>query len=103
MALTEYQKFIHASRYARWVPTENRRETWEETVTRYTDFFKGRFPEFPNEEVNKAIQELNVMPSMRCLMTAGPALERDEIAGYNCSFVAIDSPKAFDEIMYVLM
>ena len=103
MALTDYQRFIHASRYARWVPSENRRETWEETVTRYTSFFKNRFDIFPEEQVNKAIRELNVMPSMRCLMTAGPALERDEIAGYNCSFVAIDSPKAFDEVMYILM
>jgi ribonucleoside-diphosphate reductase alpha chain len=103
MALTDYQKFIHASRYARWVPSENRRETWEETVNRYTGFFKNRFDVFPEEKVNKAIRELKVMPSMRCLMTAGPALDRDEIAGYNCSFVAIDSPKAFDEVMYILM
>ena len=104
MQLTDYQRFIHASRYARWLPNDNRRETWEETVNRYTNFFSNRFPNvFPAEEVNKAIHDLNVMPSMRCLMTAGPALERDEIAGYNCSFVAIDSPKAFDEIMYILM
>lgn len=102
--LTDYQRFIHASRYARWLPEENRRETWEETVNRYTDFFKGRFPElFPAEKVNQAIHNLEVMPSMRCLMTAGPALERDEIAGYNCSFVAIDNPRAFDEVMYILM
>ena len=104
MQLTDYQRFIHASRYARWLPEENRRETWKETVDRYTGFFKNRFPDtFPNEDVNNAIYNLDVMPSMRCLMTAGPALERDEIAGYNCSFVAIDSPKAFDEIMYILM
>ena len=103
MALTDYQKFIHASRYARWVPDENRRETWEETVSRYTGFFKNRFDFFPEEKVNKAIRELKVMPSMRCLMTAGAALDRDEIAGYNCSFLAIDSPKAFDEVMYILM
>lgn len=104
MQLTDYQRFIHASRYARWLPEENRRETWKETVDRYTGFFKNRFPDtFPTEDVNKAIYGLDVMPSMRCLMTAGPALERDEIAGYNCSFVAIDSPKAFDEVMYILM
>ena len=104
MQLTDYQRFIHASRYARWMPDESRRETWEETVNRYTSFFKNRFPDtFPDQEVNKAIQDLNVMPSMRCLMSAGAALERDEIAGYNCSFIAIDSPKAFDEVMYVLM
>ena len=104
MQLTDYQRFIHASRYARWLPEENRRETWKETVDRYTGFFKNRFPDtFPADDVNKAIYNLDVMPSMRCLMTAGPALERDEIAGYNCSFVAIDSPKAFDEVMYILM
>ena len=104
MQLTDYQRFIHASRYARWLPEENRRETWKETVDRYTGFFKNRFPDtFPAEDVNKSIHNLDVMPSMRCLMTAGPALERDEIAGYNCSFVAIDSPKAFDEVMYILM
>lgn len=104
MQLTDYQRFIHASRYARWLPDESRRETWTETVNRYTGFFNNRFPGlFPTEDVNKAIENLSVMPSMRCLMAAGPALERDEIAGYNCSFIAIDSPKAFDEIMYVLM
>ena len=104
MQLTDYQRFIHASRYARWLPDKNRRETWKETVDRYTGFFTNRFPKvFPTEDVNKAIHNLDVMPSMRCLMAAGPALERDEIAGYNCSFVAIDSPKAFDEVMYVLM
>ena len=104
MQLTDYQRFIHASRYARWLPDETRRETWKETVDRYTGFFTNRFPDiFPTEDVNKAIHNLDVMPSMRCLMAAGPALERDEIAGYNCSFVAIDSPKAFDEVMYVLM
>lgn len=103
MQLTEYQRFIHASRYARWVPEESRRESWEETVNRYTNFFKGRFDIFPDKEVNEAIKNLKVMPSMRCLMTAGPALERDEIAGYNCSFVAIDNQRAFDEVMYILM
>jgi len=104
MQLTDYQRFIHASRYARWLPDESRRETWKETVDRYTGFFSNKFPEvFPTENVNKAIHNLDVMPSMRCLMAAGPALERDEIAGYNCSFIAIDSPKAFDEVMYVLM
>ena len=104
MQLNDYQRFIHASRYARWLPDESRRETWKETVDRYTGFFSNRFPEvFPTEDVNKAIHNLDVMPSMRCLMAAGAALERDEIAGYNCSFVAIDSPKAFDEVMYVLM
>ena len=102
--MDNYQKYIHASRYARWVPSENRRETWEETVTRYCDFFQGRFPGvFPYQEVWNAIYNLEVMPSMRCLMTAGSALERDEIAGYNCSYTAVDHPKVFDEILYILM
>lgn len=101
---TQYQQFIHASRYARWNEKENRRETWEETVTRYCDFFDNRFGEsFPYERVHSAILNLEVMPSMRCLMTAGPALERDEIAGYNCSYVPVDHPRAFDEICYILM
>lgn len=101
---TDYQKFVHKSRYARWNEKENRRETWEETVTRYCDFWLGRFPEyFPYDLVHHTILNLEVMPSMRCLMTAGEALNRDEIAGYNCSYTPIDHPRAFDEIMYILM
>lgn len=100
----DYSHYIHASRYARWVEEENRRETWEETVTRYCDFFRGRFPkEFPYEEVYNGILSLDVVPSMRALMTAGKALDKDEIAGYNCSFVAVDNPRSFDEILYILM
>lgn len=102
--MNDYQKYIHASRYAKWIPEKSRRETWEETVDRYCSFFSTRFPHiFPKEAVYKAITQLHVMPSMRCLMTAGPALERDEVAGYNCSYIAIDHPKAFDEILYILM
>jgi ribonucleoside-diphosphate reductase alpha chain len=98
-----YQSYIHLSRYARW-RDDNRRETWEETVTRYCDFWKGRYPDlFPYERAKKAIMNLEVMPSMRALMTAGPALDRDEMAGYNCSFVPIDHPRAFDETLYILM
>jgi ribonucleoside-triphosphate reductase len=93
---TQYQQFIHQSRYARWNEQENRRETWEETVTRYCDFFGGRFGKvFPYDKVHSAILNLEVMPSMRCLMTAGPALARDEIAGYNCSYIPIDHPASF--------
>jgi ribonucleotide reductase class II len=100
----DYSHYIHASRYARWVEEENRRETWPETVKRYCDFFKGRYPnEFPYEEVYNGILNLDVVPSMRALMTAGKALDKDEIAGYNCSFVAVDNPRAFDEILYILM
>ena len=105
-----YQSFVHLSRYARWLPEEKRRETWEETVNRYLSFFETHLKsrcgyelqESDKVELRDAILSLQVMPSMRCLMTAGPALERDEVAGYNCSFVAIDNPRAFDEILYIL-
>lgn len=100
---TQLQEYIHKSRYARWLTTENRREHWEETVQRYVDYFDSKFPHFPKEEIKNAILSLKTMPSMRALMTAGPALERDPIAGFNCSFVAIDDPRAFDEILYILM
>lgn len=101
---TSYQTFIHQSRYARWSDEHQRRETWEETVSRYCNFFRDRFGDrFPYNRVHSAILNLEVMPSMRCLMTAGPALDRDEIAGYNCSYITINHPRAFDEIMYILM
>ena len=101
---TEYQQFIHLSRYARHLPDKQRRETWEETVVRYISFFTERFDnEFDLSEVKKAILNLEVMPSMRCLMTAGKALERDNVAGFNCSYLPIDNPRSFDEIMYILM
>jgi ribonucleoside-triphosphate reductase len=104
--MNDYQKFIAMSRYARWNEEENRRETWKETVDRLIGFWANRFPEVEEKifsELHSAILNLEVMPSMRSLMSAGPALSRDEIAGYNCSFVAIDHPRAFDEIMYILM
>jgi ribonucleoside-triphosphate reductase len=104
---TPYQSFIHLSRYSRWLPEKNRRESWNETVTRYFDFFCNRFGSEikPDErvELEKAVLDLEIMPSMRCLMTAGPALERDQVAGYNCSFVAVNRLRAFDEILYILM
>ena len=108
---TKYQEFIHLSRYSRWLPKEGRRETWRETVTRYFDFFQEHLKESCNykldsklrEELEDAVIHLDVMPSMRCLMTAGEALRRENIAGYNCSYVAVDRPQAFDEILYVLM
>ncbi len=107
MEMTNYQKFIHLSRYARWVEDEGRRETFDETVDRYLAFFKGRHPEALDDEtwaeLRKAILNLDVMPSMRALMTAGPALERDNVAGYNCSYLAIDNKEAFAEAMYILM
>ena len=108
---TKYQEFIHLSRYSRWLPKEGRRETWRETVTRYFDFFqehlkqscKYSLDKSLREELEDAVIHLDVMPSMRCLMTAGEALKRENIAGYNCSYVAVDRPQAFDEILYVLM
>jgi ribonucleoside-diphosphate reductase alpha chain len=102
--MDNYQHYIAASRYARWIEEGNRRETWEETVGRYGAFFRERFGDlFPYDEVTQAIKNFEVMPSMRNLMTAGKALDKDEIAGYNCSFVAIDHPRAFDETLYILM
>jgi len=97
--MNEYQKFIHKSRYARYLDKEGRRETWEETVQRYCDFWERPLP----DEVKQAILDMEIMPSMRALMTAGPALSRDNMAGYNCSFIAIDHVRAFDENLYVLL
>jgi ribonucleoside-diphosphate reductase alpha chain len=106
-----YRNFIHISRYSRWVEEEGRRETWVETVDRYMDFMKSHLVKNYNynkdsikfAQVREAIINHKVMPSMRALMTAGPALERDNIAAYNCSFIATDSLRAFDEAMYILM
>ncbi len=98
-----YQQYIHKSRYARYLPEEQRRESWEETARRYVDYWGEKLPEKEHKEVFKAIHDLEVMPSMRALMTAGEALDRDNVAGFNCSYLPIDHPKAFDEMMYVLM
>lgn len=102
---TIYQDYIHISRYARYVDELGRRETWDETVDRYIAHFKKhtKSRKVPWDELREAILNLEVMPSMRALMTAGKALEKDQVAGYNCSYLVIDNPKAFDEIMYVLM
>ena len=100
---TPLQEYVHKSRYARWIDSENRREHWHETVQRYVDYFDKKFPHYPKNEIQEAILNLQVMPSMRALMTAGPALERDPMAGFNCSFVAVDDPRAFDEVLYILM
>ena len=106
-----YQSFIHLSRYSRWLPNENRRETWPETVGRYFDFFEEHLQEQHNytvskeerDELEKAVLNLEIMPSMRALMTAGEALKRDNVAGYNCSFASSGRVRAFDEIRYILM
>ena len=102
--MNDYQKFIAISRYARWLPNENRRETWEETVNRYVDFMSLKVKgHLPVQQIKDAITKLEVMPSMRALMTAGLALERDNTAGYNCSYLPVDDPKSFDEAMYILL
>lgn len=104
MSETDLSTYVHKSRYARWIDSEGRRETWEETVARLCDFWKAREPElFPYDEVYSAVLNMEVMPSMRSLMTAGPALERDNIAGYNCAYLPIQDPKCFDEAMFILM
>lgn len=103
----QYSEFIHKSRYAKWLESEGRRETWEETVRRYVDYWIGKYPEQLTECVSErlydAIYNLKVMPSMRALMTSGKALDRDNVAGYNCAYTSVDNPRVFDEIMYVLM
>ena len=104
---TDYQAFIHTSRYARWLEEENRRETWAETVHRYMKkvvsplTFASDLEAY--EQIEQAILGLEIMPSMRALMTAGPALDRDNTAGYNCSYLPVDDPKSFDEAMFILL
>ena len=108
---SDYQKFIHTSRYARWIEKEKRRETWEETVKRYFDFFESHLKDNKKfnvtaelrNELETAVLNLEIMPSMRALMTAGDALKRDNTAGYNCSYIAVNRVRAFDEILYILM
>ena len=108
---TTYQEYIHLSRYARWDYDQGRRETWDETVERYFNFFAEWLEEKHDyklengekTELENVVKELGVMPSMRCLMTAGPALKKENTAGYNCSYVKVDNQRSFDEILYVLM
>ena len=108
---TLYQEFIHLSRYSRWLYDKERRETWPETVGRYFTFFKEHVKELHKfnipdtlvKELEEAVLSLEIMPSMRCLMSAGDALKRENIAGYNCSYIAIDRVQSFDEILYILM
>ena len=108
---TDYQSFIHVSRYARWIEKENRRETWTETVNRYFDYLQDRLKKEHSftlapalrSELQDAVLNLEIMPSMRALMTAGVALERCHVAGYNCSYLPVDSIRSFDECLYILM
>lgn len=105
--MTDYMRYIHKSRYARFNEEKGRRETWEETIQRYIHYFISKYSKEEIDydiihQVEKAILNLEVMPSMRAVMTAGPALDRDHVAGYNCSYLPVDSPRAFDEAMYIL-
>ena len=101
---TDYQAFIHTSRYARWLEDKGRRESWSETVDRYMGNVVGYDIDHDTyNEIRESILGLEVMPSMRAMMTAGPALERDNTAGYNCSYLPVDDPKSFDEAMFILL
>ena len=108
---TDYQSFIHVSRYARWINEENRRESWNETVDRYFNYLETRLNDKNNyklpvelrKELQDAVLNLEIMPSMRALMTSGIALDRCNVAGYNCSYLPVDSVRSFDECLYILM
>ena len=102
---TDYQAFIHKSRYARWLDKEGRRESWGETVSRYMDNLVKPLAGDNSyvKDIEEAILNLEIMPSMRALMTAGPAFNRDNTAGYNCSYMPVDDPKSFDEAMFILL
>ena len=100
---TDYQSFIHKSRYAKYFDNYGR-ESWDDTVTRYsTNVIGDKVDAETKHELEQAIVGLDIMPSMRAMMTAGPALERDNTAGYNCSYLPVDDPKSFDEAMYILL
>jgi ribonucleoside-diphosphate reductase alpha chain len=100
---TDYQSFIHKSRYAKYFDGYGR-ETWDDTVTRYsTNVIADKVDANTKYEIEQAILGLEIMPSMRAMMTAGPALERDNTAGYNCSYLPVDDPKSFDEAMFILL
>ena len=111
MLPTDYQNFIHLSRYSRWIDKEERRENWKETIDRYLSFMSDHLkdnynytiPDDMYSEIETSMLNLEVLGSMRALMTAGPALKRENIAGYNCSYLPVDSPRSFDECLYILM
>ncbi len=103
---TDYQAFIHTSRYARWLDNEGRRENWGETVQRYVENVVSKLSEVGTDtaqEIAQAILGLEVMPSMRAMMTAGPAANRDNTCMYNCSYLPVEDPKSFDEAMFILL
>lgn len=100
----DYRAFIHTSRYARWIDKENRRETWGETINRYiTNIIPEGVDHETTFEIEQALLNCEVTPSMRALMTAGPALARDNTAAYNCAYMTVDDPKSFDEAMFILL
>ena len=104
--MNSYQKFIYLRTYSRWLEDKGRREDWNETVDRYEKFFDERVPESLRElfgEAMRSIKDLEVMPSMRVLWTSGKALALENIAGYNCAYIAIEKPKDFAEVLYILM
>ncbi len=109
--MTPYQTYIAKSRYSRYLDDKGRREHWPETVNRYFDFMEGHLRKKHNyflptelrKELQDAVTNLEVVPSMRAIMTAGDALDRQNVAGYNCSYLPVDDPKAFDEAMYILL
>ena len=109
--MSPYNNFIAKSRYSRYLDDKGRREHWSETVARYFDFMEKHLAEKQSyvltkelrAELEQAVNDLEVMPSMRAIMTAGPALERQNVAAFNCSYLPIDDPKAFDEAMYILL
>ncbi len=112
MTMDNYQNFIATSRYTRWLEVENRRETWDETVNRYVDNMINKYPKlfrtsnslsYITPKIANYIKTLKVMPSMRALMTSGKALDKCNVAGYNCSYLVVDDLRAFDEAMYILM
>jgi ribonucleoside-triphosphate reductase len=102
---TVYQDIISYSRYARYMPELKRRETWDETVDRLVDYLETKVPEAKKEikEIREAVFKQDIMPSMRLMMTAGEACERDNISAYNCAYLAINNKRAFSEALYILM
>ena len=101
---TDYQTFIHKSRYSKWLPEELRRENWAETVDRYMKNIVGdKLDTEVYNEIRQAILDLEIMPSMRAMMTAGAAADRDNTCIYNCSYLPVDDPKSFDEAMFILL
>ena len=106
----DYETYIHLSRYARYLPEKGRRETWHETVSRYMEYWRPLIEPFQFDDNKNVYTDLynaifakQIMPSMRAMMTAGEALERDNCAGYNCAYLTISRMRAFDELMYILM